>query len=120
MGIELTNWLFLTVSLRNQWDSQYQASKFLPDKSVQQTQSLSNGNNNPPATEQLTERGKLRANVCLSTKKDDKERFRKLLSGDWRDHNWWKDPQEEQWKVPEPPMVQYITVPEKKGIHQDS
>jgi len=58
-----------SVSWRNQWDSQYQASKSLPDKSVQQTQSLSDGNKKPPATEQLTERGKLLANVCLSTKK---------------------------------------------------
>jgi len=91
----------------------------LSDKSVQQTQSLSDGNKKPPATEQLTERGKLLTNVCLSTKKDDKERFRKLLSGNWRDHNWWKDPQEAWWKVPEPPMVQYITVPEKKGVQQD-
>jgi len=108
-----------SVSWRNQWDSQYQASKSLPDKSVQQTQSLSDGNKKPPATEQLTERGKLLANVCLSTKKDDEERFRKLPSGDWRDHNWWKDPQEARWKVSEPPTVQYITVPEKKGVHQD-
>ena len=81
-------------------------------------QSLSNGDKKPAATEQLSERGKILANVTLSTKKDDKERFRKLPSGDWRDNNWWRNPNA-QWKVPEPPTVQYITVPEKKGVHQD-
>ena len=78
-------------------------------------QSLSDGNKKP---EQLSEKGKILANVTLSTKKDDKERFRKLPSGDWRDNNWWHDPNS-QWKVPEPPMIQYITAPEKKGVHQD-
>ncbi len=42
-----------------------------------------------------------------------------MPSGDWRDHNWWHD-SNAWWKVPEPLMVQYITVPENKGIHQDT
>jgi len=55
-------------------------------------QSLSNGDKKPAATEQLSERGKTLANVTLSTKKDEEERFRKLPRGDWRDNSGdWRD-----------------------------
>jgi len=42
-----------SVCQRNQWDSQYQTSKSWPEKSVQGTQILSNGDKKPAATEHL-------------------------------------------------------------------